>query len=166
MMHRIASRRLGLILEWLCRIALAAVFLLAAVPKLLDPVTFAKDMVNYRVSFPLIGQGYVFLVASFMPAFEMVGAFALLIPRYKRAGSLIVGSLLLLFIVLIAQAVIRGLNIDCGCFGRSAVALTLAEEVGYSKILENAFWLILAAFVFVRSHPQRALPARPLWSGD
>lgn len=165
-MNTIASRRLGLVLEWLCRIVLAAVFLFAAVPKLLEPMTFAKDMVNYRVSFPLIGQDYVFLAAVFMPAFELVGALALLVPRWKRAGSLIVGGLLLLFIILIAQAVIRGLNIDCGCFGRSVVALTLAQEVGFSKILENTFWLAMAAFVFFRSRPHRVQTERALWNGD
>ncbi|MDD5089125.1 MAG: hypothetical protein PHI18_10070, partial [bacterium] len=154
MMKKTTLRRLGMTFEWVCRIALAAVFLSAAVPKLLDPATFAKDILNYRVSLPLIGQDYVFLVAAFMPALELIGALALLFPRWKRAGSLVIGSLLVLFIALIAQAVIRGLNIDCGCFGRSAVSLTLAEEVGLSKIFENTFWLILAAFIFFRSRPK------------
>jgi len=166
MMNTTALRRLGMILEWVFRIALAVLFLSAAIPKLLDPSTFAKDILNYRVSLPLIGQNYVFLAAAFMPAFELVGALGLLIPRWKRAGSLIIGSLLLLFIILIAQAVIRGLNIDCGCFGRSAVALTLAEKVGFSKILENSFWLILSAFVFFRSRPHHLRPERALWNGD
>lgn len=166
MMNTTVFRRLGLILEWVFRIALAVLFVSAAVPKLLDPATFAKDILNYRVSLPFIGQDYVFLAAAFMPAFELVGALALLLPRWKRAGSLIVGGLLLLFIILIAQAVARGLNIDCGCFGRSVVSLTLAQKVGFSKILENTFWLAAAAFVFFRSRPPRTQAEHALWNGD
>ncbi|MBU0509039.1 hypothetical protein KKG82_06290 [Patescibacteria group bacterium] len=160
------AKWLGTLLEWLFRIALAAVFLMAAVPKLLDPATFAKDIVNYRVTLPLIGQGYVFLAAMFMPAFELVGALALLAPRWKRAGSMIIGGLLIVFTILIAQAVIRGLNIDCGCFGRVGVSLALAQKVGLFKIIENIGWIAMAAFVFFRSAPPRAQREHALREGD
>ena len=141
--------------EWLCRIALVAVFLLAAIPKLLDPMTFAKDIANYRVFFPLIGQSYIYPVAMFMPGLELVAALALLFGKWKRAGSLLTAGLLLLFIVLIGQAYARGLNIDCGCFGRAGASIALAQKVGLQKILENTLWLIMALFIFLRSRALR-----------
>jgi uncharacterized membrane protein YphA (DoxX/SURF4 family) len=144
------KRRLFLVLEWMCRLLVAGTFLLAAVPKLLDPVSFAKAIVNYRVILPLIGQGYVFPAAMFMPALEAVGALALLSNRWRRAGSLVCGALLIVFIVLIAQAVIRGLNIDCGCFGTGAVSRALGAKVGLEKILENTLWLAACVFVWRR----------------
>ena len=120
-------------LEWACRLAVAVMFVLAAVPKLLDPVAFAKAITNYRVAFPIVGQDYIYLVAMLMPALELVAAVALLLPRWKKAGALVCGSLLVLFIVLIGQAVARGLNIDCGCFGTGAVGAVLAQKVGWRK---------------------------------
>ena len=144
------KRRLFLVLEWMCRLLVAGTFLLAAVPKLLDPVSFAKAIANYRLILPLIGQGYVFPAAMFMPALEAVGALALLFNRWRRAGSLVCGALLILFIVLIAQAVIRGLNIDCGCFGTGAVSRALGAKVGLEKILENTLWLAACVFVWRR----------------
>jgi hypothetical protein len=103
------------------------------------------------VFLPLIGQGYVYPAAMFMPALEAVGALALLFNRWRRAGSLVCGALLILFIVLIGQAVIRGLNIDCGCFGTGAVSRTLGQKVGLEKIVENTLWLTMCVFVWARA---------------
>jgi hypothetical protein len=108
-------------------------------------------MVNYRVILPLIGQGYVYPAASFMPALEAVGGLALLFNRWRRAGSFLCGALLVLFVVLIAQAVIRGLNIDCGCFGTGVVSRTLGRKVGLEKIVENTLWLAACVFVWKRA---------------
>ena len=157
--------RLFLVLEWIFRIGLAAMFLVAAVPKLMDPAVFAKDIMNYRVSFPLIGQNYIYPVAIFMPALELLGALALLAPRWKRVGSMVIGGLLIVFTILIGQAVARGLNIDCGCFGRAGASLALAQKVGYGKLLENAAWIAMAAFVFWRSNPRRA-QEHTLWTEE
>ncbi|RPH96228.1 DoxX family protein [candidate division KSB1 bacterium] len=138
-------------LEWVCRIVVAAVFIFAAVPKILDPTAFAKAVVNYRLVLPLIGQGYVYPVAMFLPPLELVAAVALLFNRWRRAGSLVCGAMLLLFIVLIAQAMVRGFNIDCGCFGSGAAGQALAQKVGIKRIFEDVVWLLMCAFVWVRS---------------
>jgi len=42
---------------------------------------------------------------------------------------------LMIFIVLILQAILRGFNIECGC------GLKEGEMVGWSKILENIVFL-------------------------
>jgi putative oxidoreductase len=144
--HRLLS-----VLGWTCRLVVAVTFLLAAVPKLLDPLSFAKAMVNYRLVLPVIGQGYVYAVAVFLPPLEAVGGLALLFNRWRRAGSLVCGALLILFIVLISQALIRGLNIDCGCFGTGAVSRALGRKVGLEKLLENILWLAACAFVWRRT---------------
>ena len=147
-----ASKQLYLTtLEWVCRIAVAAIFLLAAVPKLLDPLDFAKAIANYRISVPGFGQDYVFAVAAFLPAFEAVIAVALLFNRWKRTASLIASCLLVVFIVLISQAVLRGLNIDCGCFGTGALSKALASKVGTGRILEDVAYLALSVFIYWRS---------------
>ncbi|MCX6601722.1 MAG: hypothetical protein NT025_09185 [bacterium] len=145
------KRRLFLVLEWICRLLVAGTFLLAAVPKLLDPLSFAKAIVNYRLILPLIGQSYVYPAAIFMPALEAVGALALLFNHWRRVGSLVCGALLVFFILLIGQAVLRGLNIDCGCFGTGAVSRTLGQKVGLEKILENTLWLAACVFVWKRA---------------
>jgi putative oxidoreductase len=138
-------------LEWLVRVAVAGYFLLAAVEKLWDPLSFAKDITNYKLVMPVIGMDYVYPVAMLMPALELVSAIALLTPRWKKAGALACGGLLILFTALIVQAVARGLNIDCGCLGAGAVGKMLAEKVGWEKILENVAMLAGCVFVWFRA---------------
>ena len=145
-------------LEWVCRLALAGLFLYAAYPKIIDPVEFAKAIANYRVSFPVVGQSYVYMVAMFMPTFEAVLAVGLLINRYKRASSFLSMLLMALFTVLILQAVLRGLNIDCGCFGSTPAAQAKVHLVGWRRIAEDVGWMVAAAYVYFRSSPRRTTP--------
>lgn len=142
-------------LDWTFRLLLAGLFLYAAWPKLLDPAGFARDITNYRVSLPGIGQNYVYLAAMFMPALEAVAAVCLFWPKLRRGSALTIVILLAVFTVLILQAVLRGLNIDCGCFGSSAAASALASKVGWSKIFENLGFLAAAVFVYLRACPPK-----------
>ncbi len=142
-------------LDWTFRLLLAGLFLYAAWPKILDPAGFARDITNYRVSLPGIGQNYVYLSAMFVPALEAVAAVCLFLPKLRRGAALTLVILLTVFTVLILQAVLRGLNIDCGCFGSSATASALAAKVGWSKILENLGFLAAAIFVYLRACPPK-----------
>lgn len=68
---------------WPARLVLAGVFLAAAAPKLADPAAFAAAIANYR-AFP---DALVNLVATVVPALELVGALALLTPCAAAAPS-------------------------------------------------------------------------------
>jgi len=148
-------RQLLTVLEWTARLILAAVLLYAAIPKLLDPVAFAKAIDNYRVAFPLIGKGYVYFAAGFLPALELVTGLALLWNRTKRGAALMTSLLLILFIILISQALIRGLNIDCGCFGSGKTSQLVARTVGLKALIEDVVWLGMAFFVYFRKKEKR-----------
>jgi putative oxidoreductase len=138
------------VLEWLCRLIVAGVFVYSAIPKLLDPLSFAKAIDNYRVVFPIIGRGYVNLVAGFMPALELATGLGLLWNRTKRGSALLAAALLLMFTLLIGQAVLRGLNIDCGCFGSGATSKLMARTVGLKAILEDVVWLAMAVYIYLQ----------------
>jgi hypothetical protein len=127
---------------------------MAAVPKLMDPAAFAKAITNYHVVLPLIGQNYVNLTALFLPALEGIAGMAILSNRTKRAAAWIMSALMILFILMVFQAVLRGLNIDCGCFGSSEAAASKATKVGWFKLLENSGMLAMALFVYYRATPR------------
>ena len=67
---------------WLARLTVAAVFVYAAIPKLLDPVAFADDVANYQ-AFPYWSWN---LIAVFVPMLELLGALALLTGVARRGG--------------------------------------------------------------------------------
>ncbi|TPV92706.1 MAG: DoxX family membrane protein [Myxococcales bacterium FL481] len=103
---------------WLARVSVAAVFVYAAIPKLIDPVGFAETISNYQV-FPYWSWNALAVV---VPVLELVGAATLLTGWKRQAGAAWLGALTCGFLVLIASVILRGIDINCGCFGASAEA--------------------------------------------
>jgi uncharacterized membrane protein YphA (DoxX/SURF4 family) len=112
----------------IARLVLSAAFLLAALPKIQDPVAFTVSVEGFRV---VSGQTAVW-VALLLPWLELVIGIGLLVPPIRRGSGLLVALLLLAFIGLHASAWVRGLDINCGCFGQSE---------GDTSV--NYIWLIL-----------------------
>ncbi len=115
------------------RLVVAAVFVAAAIPKLLDPAAFSAAIGNYQV-FPYWSWN---ALAALVPMLELVAAAMLLCHNTRRAGALILGSLTLAFIALIASVILRGVDIECGCFGHSVAA----ESVGWPLLLRDLLLL-------------------------
>ena len=127
----------------LSRLVLTAVFLLSSLPKIQDPVNFTVAIEAYQI----VGSGLSIWIALILPWLELVIGIGILIPRLRRASSLILVILLVLFICLHASAWMRGLDISCGCFGQ---APTVETPSYYWKILQNLALLLAAYFIFMR----------------
>jgi putative oxidoreductase len=93
----------------------AALFLFAAVAKLLDPSAFADQITNYQLTPWPVTAG----IAVFLPVLELCAGFCLLLGRWESGALIWVATLLAIFSVALITAITRGLSIDCGCFGRS-----------------------------------------------
>ncbi len=136
---RDAQRRQWLAL-WLARIALAGVFLAAAVPKLLAPEVFAADVQNYR----LLPDAVVGPFALLVPSCELVVALMLLWTRYQRGAALLGALLLCGFTLAMAQSHLRGIDLRCGCFGAALDAKvswwTVARSAGLSLSSLGVCW--------------------------
>ncbi len=95
-----------------CRWAVAGVFLYACLDKLIDPAAFAQNIANYRMV-PLV---LLHPFAWLLPIAELVIAIALVLGWQTRGAALLASLLTVVFIVAIATALIRDLDISCGCF--------------------------------------------------
>jgi uncharacterized membrane protein YphA (DoxX/SURF4 family) len=136
-------------LAWLLRFGLGALFIVAGVLKLRDPTAFATEITNYRTL-----AGAAPYLAATLPMVEIVlGAALILAPAaWRRAGALATAGLLAIFTVAVTQAVARGINIDCGCFGGGASPVTgwtVARDLG---LLAGA----LALFVITPTSSRRS----------
>lgn len=125
------------------RLAVAAVFILAALPKIQDPVAFEASV----EAFGIVEGSFSSWIALILPWLEMVIGVGLLAPQIRRGSALIAIGLLLLFIGLHASAWARGLDISCGCYGQSETE----DSPNYLfLILRNSGLLLAVCIVFIR----------------
>jgi len=54
-----------------------------------------------------------------------------------------IGTLIIVFNILIFQAMVRGINIECGC------GLKEGQMVGYRKQFKNFMFLVGCTFIFI-----------------
>jgi putative oxidoreductase len=110
------------------RVALGLVFIAAAVTKLPDLRTFAEEVANYQ----LLPAMLVPLAAVAFVGAELVLGASLLAGIWVRASAVLAGAMLVVFIVALSQALVRGIDLRCGCFGGADVATwgTVARDVG------------------------------------
>jgi uncharacterized membrane protein YphA (DoxX/SURF4 family) len=127
------------------RLVLAGTFVIAALPKIQDPVAFSASVAAFRV----IEPGLSAWVALCLPWLELIIGIGILMPMIRRMSGLLIALLLITFIALHSSAWIRGLDISCGCFG----AETGEVSTDYSwLILRNLLLLGAAILVISQDH--------------
>jgi uncharacterized membrane protein YphA (DoxX/SURF4 family) len=96
------------------RVALGAVFVYAAWTKLRQPwELFAMSIDAYKV----LPYWAVLAVARTLPWAELAIGVALMVGRWLRVSAGAASLLLLVFFVLMVRAYVKGMQINCGCFG-------------------------------------------------
>jgi hypothetical protein len=109
------------------RLGLGAMYVYAAWTKLREPwAVFAMQVDAYRV----LPYWAVVTVARVLPWAELALGLVLISGFFLRVSSALSSALLGFFIALLAQAYLKGLRIDCGCFGSGDTlsARTLARD--------------------------------------
>ena len=96
------------------RIALGAIFVYSAWSKLKDSwALFAMAVDSYQV-LPLWGVQWV---ARTLPWVELIIGVLLIVGRWMRVAAVGCSLLLLVFFGLMVRAHLKGMEINCGCFG-------------------------------------------------
>jgi putative oxidoreductase len=130
------------------RYILGLVFIVASVEKIAIPELFAANIQAYQVMPVMV----INLIALVIPWMELLCGIFLLGGVFVRSSSLLLSLLLGMFICLITLAILRGLKIDCGCFGSSHESL-----VGWTRVLEDIGLLVIGLFIFYRSIPSKTI---------
>jgi uncharacterized membrane protein YphA (DoxX/SURF4 family) len=125
------------------QIALGIFFAVAALPKLVDPPSFAHMIYNYR----LVPGTFVNVFALVMPWFELLAGLALILGIWSRTSAALVGALLVVFIVAISLNLARDNAIDCGCFDVTAANKSVDERLTDMRlvVLRDVGMLIMVA---------------------
>lgn len=128
--------RSWLLSPWLTvrmQIAVGALFVAAALPKVVDPPAFAQMIYNYRI----VPGFAVNAAALVMPWVELLAGAALILGIWRRSSATIIGALLVVFIIAIGINLARGHAVNCGCFDVSGAVKDQAQ------LLSEMRWVVL-----------------------
>ncbi|HYS39847.1 MAG TPA: MauE/DoxX family redox-associated membrane protein [Pseudonocardiaceae bacterium] len=129
----------------LCRLGLAAVWLISGGVKAVDPNQTYAAVRAYQV----LPGGVVSPVAAVLPFLELAFGLLVLMGIGTRLMGVLSGLLLLVYVAGVAQSWARGLTIDCGCFGGGGQVA--AGQTRYpQEILRDTGFLVLAVWLTVR----------------
>ena len=126
------------------RLLLAAVFAVAGASKLPDPAASVRAVRAYR----LLPEAAVNGVAYGLPMLELALAVLLLVGLVTRLAALLSAALLVVFLTGIASVAVRGLSIDCGCFGGGGAVA--AGHTRYTAEILRDSALLAAALALTR----------------
>ena len=136
-------------LFFLLRVFLGIIFIYASIDKIIDPLKFSDAIDNYHIT-PVEMNNIAALV---VPWIELVAGVFLILGIYVRGSSTIIILLLIWFIFILSQALVRGINVNCGCFN-------LTEQVNdvnlradmIKRIIEDVVFILIAFFVRKKSN--------------
>ncbi|MBI2897073.1 MAG: DoxX family membrane protein [Deltaproteobacteria bacterium] len=124
------------------RLLVGVLFIWAGVVKLGDPAAFEEGLVNYR----MLPGWSIPPVAAMLPAIEVVAGLCLVVGVAIRGAALVTTGMLVVFTAAIVQAIVRGIDIECGCFGAGS---EVATTIGWPEVVRDAALLAASAHVLL-----------------
>jgi uncharacterized membrane protein YphA (DoxX/SURF4 family) len=130
----------------LVRVVLGALFIYSSMDKIANMPDFARIILNYKI----LPVQLVNLLAIFLPWLELITGFCLVLGKFVRASLVIYSSMLVIFIIALSQALIRGLDISCGCFSVEPST----TSVVWLRIIEDFVMLFFSVNLYLNLPPE------------
>ncbi len=135
----------------LFRIVLGVMFIYASWDKIAYPAEFAKQVGYYQV----LPFGLENIMAIVLPWMELITGLCILGGLLVDGAVVISMVMMLVFILAVSQAMLRGIDITCGCFKLS----TDSEKLGLDIIIRDIVFFIMSFVVLNRrQHLYEYLP--------
>ncbi|MSZ76878.1 MAG: DoxX family membrane protein [Actinobacteria bacterium] len=134
------------------RLVTGGVWIVAGALKLPDPY---QSIAAVR-AYDLLPESVVPTVGQLLPVVEVVVGAALVLGVLTRGAAVVSGVLFVAFIVGIASAWARGLEIDCGCFGGGGADPGASSAYPW-EIARDVALLLASAYVVWQGRSRLAL---------
>jgi uncharacterized membrane protein YphA (DoxX/SURF4 family) len=134
-------------LTTVARLVLGGVLLVAGWLKISSP----DDAVRAVQAYQLLPQGLTHAVGYGLPLVEVLVGLLLLLGLGTRWAAVVAGLLMIVFILGIVSVWVRGLSIDCGCFGGGGTTTSAGRNGRYAtEIVRDVALLGLATWTALR----------------
>lgn len=149
-----SQARKQLVRPWvmvLIRIALGALFVAAALPKINDPPAFAHMIYNYKLVPGLLLND----MALVLPWVELFCGLALVLGIWKQTAAGIVLAMLLVFVGALGINVLRDNAVNCGCFDLHSLTRSHVDLINDMKLdILRDIGMIAMAFSVLLKRPK------------
>ena len=125
----------------LIRILLGAVFIFSGITKIVNPLKFAQDILNYQIVSEIIS----FWIALILPWLELICGIFLITGILIRGSSFLISCMLFIFIFFVLSVLVRGEQIDCGCFG------FISHKVSWTLLMQDSILFLLSLIILISS---------------
>jgi uncharacterized membrane protein YphA (DoxX/SURF4 family) len=125
------------------RLALALAFFYSGFAKLLDPQELLFAVKAFKI-LPTQPDLLITTATYTVPIAEVLCAVLLVIGLWSRAAGFLLALMIVVFTAAIVSVLLRGLSIDCGCFGQ-----WLPSEVTWLTPLRNLAFFVPAALIAI-----------------
>lgn len=126
------------------RVSAGLFFAAAGAMKAIEPHAFISAI----TAFALIPEPFVRVAAFAVITGEMFFGTLLMLGIAPRAAGMVLITAMVLFTAAIISALVRGIELSCGCFGAAS-----ADAIGPWTILRNA--LIITTLFFIIASPSK-----------
>jgi uncharacterized membrane protein YphA (DoxX/SURF4 family) len=131
-------------LSFIFRVVPGGIFLIAGLAKISDPARFLLTLRELELFPGSIDR----LLAVYLPWLEFVLGLFLLLGILHRTSALLLALVNIFFIGAIISLRIRGIEIDCGCFGLLADILKLPDKADFRAVIRNLLFAGMCLYVF------------------
>ena len=129
----------------LFRILLGLIFLFAGIAKISDPVRFIFTLRQFN----LFSEAVIPFMVLYLPWLEFILGLFLILGLLYRASAFLLACLNTMFAIAILTVVVRGMEIDCGCFGMLADILKIPDSADIKAIIRNVIFIGISIYIFI-----------------
>ena len=123
-------------LSFLFRLFLGVLFIYASIDKILHPAEFAKIVYNFHIL-----PGFLInIFAIILPWLEFLIGVFLILGIALESMAFLATSLLVIFMVALGVNLIRGIDINCGCFSTASSSKSNLSK----RLIEDIIFLAMS----------------------
>lgn len=132
-------------LSFVFRIIVGGIFLISGLAKISDPVRFILTLRE----FSLFPEMIIPFTAIYLPWLEFILGLFILVGLMYRTASLLLAFLIGSFTFSILSVIVRGIEVDCGCFGLLADMLHIPDMADMKAVIRNLIFIGMNISIFM-----------------